>query len=101
MAVGSEVSELLKSGANGKEPITALNTPASWAGSDTAADVSEDELVAAAQEEQDARDATTIIKDVLEQYGLGHLAASPYYLSLLFIWRCRRPFTFYFRCFPF
>ena len=41
-------------------------------------DVTEDELVVAAQEEQDARDATTIIKDVLEQYGLGHLAANAY-----------------------
>jgi hypothetical protein len=45
---------------------------------ETPEDVADEELLVEAQEAQDARDATTIIRDVLERYGLGHLAASAY-----------------------
>lgn len=41
-------------------------------------DVLTNEELLAIQDEQDARDATTIIKDVLEGYGLGHLANKAY-----------------------
>ena len=42
------------------------------------ADVTEDELAAAAQEEQDARDAVEIIRDTLRQYGLEDLTSEAY-----------------------
>ena len=41
-------------------------------------DVTEDELAAAAQEEQDARDAVEIIRDTLKQYGLEDLTTDAY-----------------------
>lgn len=82
-AFGGEIDEVAPAAPSPAAPAPATPAPATPPAAtsptgDPASDVTEDEIVAAAQEEQDARDALEIIRDTLRQYGLEDLTSEAY-----------------------